>query len=101
MIFQNLETVHSSFFINNKKFLPKGRSFTANSGTKAAVLPKGSRFSTAKSGKRLQFYQGLNRCGSFPLLSSLLSLSLASEQTVEDLKRPQGHQDGGEESGFG
>ena len=38
--------------------LPKGRSFTANSGTKAAVLPKG-RSSTANSGPRLQIYYGL------------------------------------------
>ena len=29
------------------------------------------------------------------------SLSLASEQTLNDLKRSQGHQRGGEESGFG
>ena len=29
--------------------LPKGRSFTANSGTKAAILPKG-RYSIANSG---------------------------------------------------
>ena len=28
------------------------------------------RFSTENSGTRLQFYQGLNRCGSFPLLSA-------------------------------
>ena len=36
--------------------LPKGRSSTANSGTKVAVL------------------LGMNRCGSFPLLSALHSL---------------------------
>ena len=30
-------------------FLPKGRSFTANLGTKAAILPKG-RYSIANSG---------------------------------------------------
>ena len=29
------------------------------------------------------------------------TLSLASEQTLKDLKRSQGHQRGGEESGFG
>ena len=47
--------------------------------------------------RRLQFYQGLNTCGSF--LHS--SISLASEQTSKDLKRSQGHQHGGEESRFG
>ena len=29
------------------------------------------------------------------------TLSLESEQTLKDLKRPQGHQRGGEENGFG
>ena len=29
------------------------------------------------------------------------TLSLASEQTIKDLKRPQGHQRGGKENGFG
>ena len=53
--------------------LPKGRSFIANSGTKAAVLLKG-RSSTVNQEPRLQFYQGLNRCGSFPLLSAPHSL---------------------------
>ena len=33
-------------------------------------------------------------------LPSTLSLSLASEQTLKDLKRSQGHQRGGEETGF-
>ena len=42
----------------------EGRSSTANSGTKAAVL------------------SGMNRCGSFPLLST--PLPLASEQTLKD-----------------
>ena len=49
----------------------------------------------------LLIYQGLIRCSSFPLLSALHSLSLASEQTLKDLKRSQGHQRRGEESGFG
>ena len=46
---------------------------------------------------------GINRCGSFPCFPypPPLSLSLASEQTLKDLKRSQGHQRGGEESGFG
>ena len=46
---------------------------------------------------RLLFYQGLNRCCSFPHPI----LSLASEQTLVVLKRSQGPQCGGEESGFG
>ena len=49
---------------------------------------------------RLQFYYGwigaaASRC--FPHST----LSLASEQTLKDLKRSQEHQRGGEESGFG
>ena len=42
---------------------------------------------------------GINRCDSFPLLSA--PHSLASEQTLKDLKRSQGPQRGGEESEFG
>ena len=53
--------------------LPKGRSFTANSGTKAAVLLKG-RSSTANSGTRASVLLGMDRCGSFPLLSTPHSL---------------------------
>ena len=79
--------------------LPKGRSSTANSGIKAEVLPKG-RSSNANSRTKVAVLLGMNRCGSFPLLSAP-TLSLASEQTLKDLKRFQGHQRGGEESGFG
>ena len=43
----------------------KGRSFTANLGIMAAVLPKG-RSSTANSGTKVA-----SRCSSFPLLSAL------------------------------
>ena len=53
--------------------LPKGRSFTLNSGTKAAVLTKG-RSSTANSGTKVAILLGMNRCGSFPLLSAPHSL---------------------------
>ena len=76
--------------------------FTANSDTKVAVLPKG-RSSTANSGNKVAVLLGMNRCGSFPLLSAphSLSLSLASEQTLKDVKRSHGHQRGGEVSGFG
>ena len=56
----------------NKKYqrvLPKLRSFTANAGTKAAVLHKG-RSSTANSETKVAVLLGMNRCGSFPLLSA-------------------------------
>ena len=76
--------------------LPMGRSFTANSGTKAAVLLKG-KSSTANSGTQAAVLLGAvaSRCFPHP------TLSLASEQTLIDLRRSQGHQCGGEESGFG
>ena len=50
--------------------------FTANSGTKAAILPKG-RPSIANKGTLVAVLLGMNRCGCFPLLSaphSLLSI---------------------------
>ena len=53
--------------------LPKGRYFTANSGTKAAVLLK-VRSSTANSQSKVAVLLRMNRCGSFPLLSALHSL---------------------------
>ena len=88
--------------INHQSDLPKGRSFTANAGTKVAVLSK-ARSSTANSGTKVAVLLGINSCGSFPLLSTplSLSLSLASEQTLKDLKSSQRHQQGGEKSGFG
>ena len=66
----------SSYFIyhhHHQSVLPKGRTFTANSGTKAAVLPKG-RSSTANSRTKVAVLLGMNRCGSFPLLSTPHSL---------------------------
>ena len=77
-------------YVYHQNVLPRGRSFTANSDTKVAVLFKG-RSSTANSGTKVAVLLGMNRCGSFPLLS------LASEQILKDLKRSQGHQRGGEE----
>ena len=79
--------------------LPKGRSFTAHSGTKVLVLLKG-RSSTANSGTHAAVLLGwigavVSLC--FPHTT----LSLASEQTLKDLRRYQGHQRGGEESEFG
>ena len=50
--------------------MPKGRSFTANSGIMAAVLPRG-RSSTANSGTKVVVLLVMNSCGSFPLLSAL------------------------------
>ena len=84
---------------HHQSVLPKGRSFTAYSGTKAAVLLKG-RSSTANSGTKAAVLLGIDICGSFSLLFAPNSL-LAYEQTLKDLKRSQGHQRGDEESGFG
>ena len=53
--------------------LPKGRSFTANSGTRAAVLFNG-RSSTAILGTKAAVILGMDRCDSFPLLYAPLSL---------------------------
>ena len=76
----------------------KGRSFTASSGTKAAVLPKAGL--SPKQEQRLQFYHGwidavASHCFPHP------TLSLTSEQIFKDPKRSQWHQRGREESGFG
>ena len=61
------------FFVYHQSVLPNGRSFTANSSTKTAVLPKG-RSSTTNSGTKVAVSLGMNRCGSFPLLSAPPSL---------------------------
>ena len=79
--------------------LTKGRSFTENAGTKVAVLSKGRR-STANSGSKVTVLLGLNRCGSLPLLSAPHSL-FSIWTNIKRSKRSQGHQRGGEESGFG
>ena len=83
----------SAFIIS---VLPKGRSFTGNSGTKTAVLSK-DRSSTANSGTKVAVLLEMNRCGSFPYPI----LCLASGQTLKDLKRSYGQQRGSEESEFG
>ena len=57
----------------NQCVLPKYRSFTANSGTKTTVLPKG-RSSTANSGTKVVDLLDMNRCGGFPLFTTLHSL---------------------------
>ena len=46
-----------------------GRSFTTNSGTKAAVLHKGGS-STANSGTQDEVLLGMNKYNDFPLLST-------------------------------
>ena len=51
---------------HHQSVLSKGRSFTANSGTKAAVLPK-DRSSIANSGTKVAVLLGMDRGGSFPL----------------------------------
>ena len=49
-------------------FLPKGKSFTSNSGTKASVLSKGR--SSANTETKVSVPLATNRCSSFPLLSA-------------------------------
>ena len=71
-------------FIYHQSVLPKCRTFTANSSTETAVIPKG-RFSTSNSGTKFAVLLGMNRCGSFPLLSALYSLY----SIWTDLKRSQ------------
>ena len=64
--------------------VPKGRSFTANSGTKDAGLPRG-RSSTTNSGTKVADLLGMNRCGRFPLFSAPHSLF----NTWTDIKRSE------------
>ena len=69
---------------HHHEYSAKCRSFTANSGTKVAVLLKG-RSSTASSGTQAEVLLGMNRWGSVP--HPTLSLSLFSIWT--DLKRSE------------
>ena len=63
---------------HHKSVLPKGRSFTANSGTKTAVLPKRTS-STAHPRTMVADSLGMNRCGSFPIaFHTLLSSSFSA-----------------------
>ena len=102
VMFLKIPTVNLFPFIicnQQQSILPKDRSFTASTGTKAAVLPKvGHPPQTPEP--RMQFYQGgigavASRCFPHP------TLSLASEQILKDLKISQRHHRGGYESGFG
>ena len=74
-------------------FRLRARSFTANSGTKAAILLKGrsstanlrtkatflikGRSSTANWGTKVTVLLDMNRCGEFPLLSAICTLQCA------------------------
>ena len=79
--------------------LPKGRSFTASAGTMLQFC-RGQVFHHKLKNQRCSFMRDwidavASRCFPHP------TISLASEQTLKDLKRFQGDQRGGEESGFG
>ena len=87
---------HHRHHHHHQSVLPKGRSFSANAGTKVAVLPKTGLPSQIQE-PRLQFYQEwigavASRFFFHP------TLILAFEQTLKDLKRSQR---GGEENEFG
>ena len=62
---------------HRQNVLPKGRFFTVTSGTKVAVLLKG-RSSTANSGTQAAVLQGMDWCGSSPLLLMVVVLSKLS-----------------------
>ena len=87
-----ITTIQCSHHNHRQCVLPKGRSFTASSGTQACSSAEGMS-STANSGTKCAVLLGLNRCGRFSVLSAP-TLYLASEQTLKQLKRSQGHQRG-------
>ena len=68
----------------HQSVLTNGRPFTASEGSQAAVLSKAG-LPPQTQDRRLQFYQELNRCGSFPLFSAPQSLF----SIWTDLKRSQ------------
>ena len=76
-----LPVAFRNIFYYHQSVLPKGRYFTANAGTKVAVLFKG-RSSTAYSGTKVAVLLGMNRCGGFPCFPHS-TLSLASIQTLK------------------
>ena len=82
--------IWSNHHHHHESVLPKDRSFNENSGTMAAVLPR-DRSSTANSGTKVAVLLGMNRCGSFPLLSApySLSLSLSLFSIWTDFKRSE------------
>ena len=64
---------HHHYHHHRQSHLPKGKSFTASAGTQAVVLPKAG-LPPQTQEPMLQFYQGLNKCASFPLHSAPHSL---------------------------
>ena len=91
-------TIHIIIIIyHHQSVLPKDRSFTASAGTKVAVLPKAGLPPQIQE-PRLQFYQGwigmvASHCFPHPTLFNIWTDLKRSEKS-------QGHQRGGEESGF-
>ena len=82
---------------HHQSVLPKGRSFTADSVTKGCSSAHRQFFHRKLRDRGCSVtIEGIgavaSRCFPHP------TLSLASEQTLKDLKRSQGHQRGGEES---
>ena len=69
---KSLSVLHFGYH-HHHSILPEGRSFPVNSETKTAVLLKG-RSSTANSGTQVAVLLGVDRCGSFLLLSAPHSL---------------------------
>ena len=70
-VIKSLSVLH--FGYHHYNILPKGRSFSVNSETKATVLLK-NRSSNANSGTQAAVLLGVDRCGSFPMLFAPLSL---------------------------
>ena len=70
---KELDCYKSTHHHHHQCVLPKSRSFSANSGTKAEILPT-DRSSTANLGSKVAVLLGMNRCGSFLLLSAPHSL---------------------------
>ena len=92
------DTVYTYISSSSSEYSAQGQVFHLNSGTKAAVLLK-DRLSTANSGTKAAVLLGMDRCGSFPLLSAPHFL-FNIWTDIKNLKRSQGHQRGGEESGL-
>ena len=77
-----------SYYTHYQSVLPKGWSFTASAGTQAVVLPKAG-LAPQTQEPRLRFYQGLDRCGSFPLLSTPTIVSILFTNSL--VKNPEVH----------
>ena len=93
----NCSMVYSSFII--RVFCPRAGPSLQAQKPRLQFYPKAGLLLQTQE-PRLQFYQGwigvvASHCFLHP------TLSVTSEQTLKDLKRSQGHQRVGEESGFG